>query len=74
MVEYPEGVELNDRFDEYEQIDLELESENSTDEIDEYYNSLNSHNDTEYQTTFEGGFKVDTTILDETPSNQDTEE
>lgn len=72
IVDYPEGVELLQRFEEYDKIDLEVQ--NATDEIDEYYNSLGSYSDNEYQSSFEGGFIVDTTILDEKPSSENAEE
>ena len=71
IVEYPEGIELNERFNEYDKMDLE--TQNVTDEIDDYYNALHSPSINEYQSSFEGGFTVDTTILDE-PSNKNGEE
>lgn len=74
IVEYPEGIELSERFEKYDLIDLENDDNTDSDEIDEYYNSLNTHNDTQYQTSFEGGFTVDTTILDKPSSNENTEE
>ena len=74
IVEYPEGLELNKRFEEYDINDSEIEKQTDSDEIDEYYKALNSHDDAQYQTSFEGGFTVDTTILDDIITNKETEE
>ena len=74
VVSYPEGDELLARFEEYDKEDNLNALEEHTDEIDEYYKSLNIHNDDDSSSMFEGGFTVDTTILDKKQSDNSSEE
>ena len=72
-VVYPEGEELHTRFEEYDKEDNLLVLEEQTDEIEEYYKSLNSHT-SETSSNFSGGFTVDTTILDKNFPEDTSEE
>ncbi len=63
-VEYPEGRLLRERFDSYDRDDNLEALEEKQDEIDEYYSGINIRDNDERPSEFDGGFTVDTTVLD----------